>query len=167
MNGLRRQTSRQLHEEHVHVLGLLDKLGAAAARQGAAAPAPAPGDETWGPLLGQLAGALQHEVTRHFDLEEQRLFPLLREHGHGDLAELLHEEHQVIREVARPLLEQLGGARAGTLDAAGWKPLRLLILELVDRLGAHARMEEDALVPVVDEILDEDTDMEIWNAHMN
>ncbi len=165
MMVLRRQTSRQLHEEHVHVLGLLDRLGAAAARLGATPPVP--GDETWGTLLPQLANALQHEVTRHFDLEEKRLFPLLQRHGHGDLAELLHEEHEVIREVARPLLEHVARARAGALDAAGWKSLRLLMLELVDRLGAHARMEEDALVPVVDEILDEDTDMEIWTAHVN
>jgi hemerythrin-like domain-containing protein len=162
---LQRQTSRQLHEEHVHVLGLLDRLAAAAALLGGRPPEP--DDESWGPLLPQLANALQHEVTRHFDLEEKRLFPLLREHGHGDLAELLLEEHRVIREVARPLLDLLARARARSLDQAGGKSLRLLILELVDRLGAHARMEEDALVPVVDEILDEETDLEIWTAHMN
>jgi len=165
MSGLRRQTSRQLHEEHLHVIGLLDRLALAAARLGGAPPAQ--DDALWNPLLAQLANALQHEVTRHFDLEEQKLFPLLREQGHGDLADLLHEEHQVIREVARPLLDLVARARAGALDAAGWKSLRLLILELVDRLGAHARMEEDALVPVVDEILDDNTDLEIWTAHMN
>jgi hemerythrin-like domain-containing protein len=165
MNVLQRRTSHQLHEEHVHVLGLLDRLAAAAARLGGRPPAP--DDESWGQLLPQLANALQHEVTRHFDLEEQRLFPLLREHGHGDLAELLLEEHRVIREVARPLLERVAGARAGSLDAGGWQILRTLALELADRLGGHARMEEEALVPVVDEILDDETDLEIWNAHMN
>ena len=79
----------------------------------------------------------------------------------------LHEEHQVIREVARPLLELVARARAGSLDAGGWKSLRTLSLELVDRLGSHARMEQDALVPVVEEILDDATDLEIWTAHMN
>jgi len=165
MITLQRQTSRQLHEEHLHVIGLLDRLSGAAARLGGTPPAA--DDAIWSSLLPQLANALQHEVTRHFDLEEQRLFPLLREHGHGDLCELLHEEHQVIREVARPLLELVARARAGSLDAGGWKSLRMLSLELVDRLGSHARMEEDALVPVVEEILDDDTDLEIWTAHMN
>jgi hemerythrin-like domain-containing protein len=165
MTVLQRQTSRQLHEEHVHVLGLLDRLSAAAARLGGTPPLPQ--DGIWGALLPQLADALEHEVTRHFDLEEKRLFPLLRDNGHGDLAELLHEEHRVIREVAAPLLELVALARSGSLDGAGWKSIRLLMLELVDRLGAHARMEEDALVPVVDEILDNDTDLEIWTAHMN
>jgi hemerythrin-like domain-containing protein len=165
MNVLQRQTSRQLHEEHVHVLGLLDRLGAAAARMGAMPPGQ--GDPVWSPLLPQLANALQHEVTRHFDLEERRLFPLLRENGHGDLADLLTDEHAVIREVARPLLELVARARTGLLDAGGWQSLRTLMLELVDRLGGHARMEEEALVPVVDEILDDETDLEIWTAHMN
>ncbi len=73
----------------------------------------------------------------------------------------------MIRQVARPLLDVVARARAGSLDEAGWKSLRLLALELVDRLGSHARMEEDALVPVVDEILDDNTDLEIWTAHMN
>jgi hemerythrin-like domain-containing protein len=165
MSGFRRQTSRQLHEEHLHVIGLLDRLAQVATRLGGAPPAP--GDPLWSQLLAQLAGTLQHEVTRHFDLEEQKLFPLLREHGHGDLADLLLEEHQMIRQVARPLLDVVARARAGSLDAAGWKSLRLLALELVDRLGSHARMEEDALVPVVEEILDDNTDLEIWTAHMN
>ena len=165
MSDLRRQTSRQLHEEHLHVIGLLDRLALAAARLGGAPPAQ--DDALWSQLLPQLAGTLQHEVTRHFDLEEQKLFPLLREQGHGDLADLLFEEHEVIRAVARPLLDVVARARAGSLDAAGWKSLRLLALELVDRLGSHARMEQDALVPVVEEILDDNTDLEIWTAHMN
>ena len=83
------------------------------------------------------------------------------------LADLLCEEHQVIRAVAGPLLELVARARAQSLDAAGWKSLRTLSLELADRLGSHARMEEDALVPVVDEILDDNTDLEIWTAHVN
>lgn len=165
MSGLQRQTSRQLHDEHLHVIALLDRLALAAARLGGAPPAP--DDGIWGPLLPQLANALQHEVTRHFDLEEQKLFPLLREQGHGDLVDLLHEEHQLIREVARPLLDLVARARGGSLDEAGWQSLRRLALELVDRLGSHARMEQDALVPVVEEILDDNTDLEIWTAHMN
>jgi len=71
------------------VLGLLDRLAHAASRLGGAPPAP--DDALWSQLLAQLAGALQHEVTRHFDLEEQKLFPLLREQGHGDLADLLSD----------------------------------------------------------------------------
>ena len=38
-----------------------------------------------------------------------------------------------------------------------WSPA-----ELAERLGAHAEKEQGALVPLVDEMLDEATDLEIW-----
>jgi len=159
-----RHTSRRLFEEHVAVIALLERFGQALARL--AAP-PAGNDPAWGLLLPQLTAALEHEITGHFELEEKQLFPRLREHGAGDLADLLLEEHAAIREVSRPLLELLGLARAGGLDAAAWKSLRALGLELVERLSAHAQMEQGSLVPQVDEMLDETTDMEIWNAYVN
>jgi hemerythrin-like domain-containing protein len=161
---LARHTSRRLYEEHVAVLALLERFGQALARL--AAPAAA-NDPVWSLLLPQLATALEHEITGHFELEEKQLFPRLRAHGAGELADLLLEEHGVIREVSRPLLDLLKLARAGSLDAAGWKSLRALGLELVERLSAHAQMEQGSLVPVVDEMLDEFTDMEIWNAYVN
>jgi hemerythrin-like domain-containing protein len=160
---LRRHTSRTLHAEHVAVLGLLDRFEKAL--KPLQSGPPGLDDAAWGPLLEQLQTALQHEVTRHFALEEDQLFPRLREHGEGELAELLLEEHAVIREVARTLLESMPRAARRELDALDWRTFRVRGLELVDRLGSHARMEEDALVPVVDEMLDEHTDMEIWNAH--
>lgn len=161
---LTRHTSRRLYEEHVAVLALLERFGQALARLGAP---PAANDAVWRLLLPQLATALQHEVAGHFDLEERQLFPRLRAHGSGELADLLLEEHALIREVSRPLLELLGRARAGSLDDAGWQSLRALGLELVERLGAHAQMEQGSLVPAVDEMLDEAADMEIWNAYVN
>ena len=164
MTDLVRHTSRRLHEEHIAVVALLERFGQALARLPAP---PAADDQAWNLLLPQLVAALEHEVTGHFELEEKQLFPRLRDHGHGDLAELLLEEHGVIREVSRPLLDLLRLARAGSLDAAGWKTLRALGLELVERLSSHAQMEQGSLVPVVDEMLDETTDMEIWNNYVN
>ena len=160
---LRRHISRTLHEEHVAVLGLLDRFEQALVRLKSGPPG---SDEVaWSSLLEQLETALKHEVTRHFALEEEQLFPRLREYGEGDLADLLLEEHTSIREVAGALLELIARARRHALDPPGWHMLRVHGLELVERLGSHARKEEDALVPVVDEMLDQQTDMEIWNAH--
>jgi hemerythrin-like domain-containing protein len=156
---LQRQISRKLHDEHVAVLDLLDRFERALVRlQGA----PAADDSSFNLLLAQVATALQHEVSQHFALEEEALFPRLRESGEGDLAELLFEEHESVRAVAHPLLELLARARSGSLDAAGWKALKRSGLELVERLGAHARKEEGSLVPVVDEMLDEATDDELY-----
>ena len=160
---LQRQISRKLYEEHVAVIGLLQRFGQALA--GLRGEPPAAGDSAWRVLLAQLGAALEYEITRHFDLEEDQLFPRLHARGEGDLAELLFEEHEAIRAVTRPLLGLIARARAGELDAAGWRALKASGLELVERLGSHAQKEQDALVPVVDELLDEATDRELWNEY--
>lgn len=160
---LRRQTSRTLHDEHVAVLALLDRFEQALLPLGSAPPGP--DDGAWSLLLAQLRTALEHEITRHFALEEEQLFPRLREYGDGDLADLLLEEHAAIRDVAGTLLELIARAAQRELDPSSWQMFRVRGLELVERLGSHARKEQDALVPVVDEMLDEQADMEIWNAH--
>lgn len=164
MMDLRRHTSRRLYEEHIAVLGLLERFAHALARLSGAPPA---GDAVWSLLLPQLLTALEHEVSGHFELEETMLFPLLRANDAADLADLLLEEHGVIREVSRPLLDLLKLARGGGLDAEGWAALKRLGLELIDRLGSHAQMEQSSLVPAIDDLLDEDTDMEIWTNYVN
>jgi hemerythrin-like domain-containing protein len=160
---LQRQISRKLYEEHVAIIDLLGRFGRALERLGAA-PAAAD-DPAWRVLLAQVGTALEHEVTRHFELEETQLFPRLHARGEGDLAELLFEDHEVIREVTRPLLGLVARAQAGGLDAAGWRSLKASGLELVERLGSHAEKEQGALVPLVDEMLDEATDQELWTQY--
>jgi len=158
-----RQITRKLHDEHVNILALLDRFGQALARL--RGQVPAAGDPDWNVLLVQLGSALQYEVTRHFALEEDRLFPLLRERGEGDLADLLLEEHAAIREVAGPLVGLISRARLGQLDGAAWLKLKALGLELVERLSSHAQKEQGALVPLVDELLDETTDERLWTEY--
>ncbi len=160
---LERQISRTLHEEHVAIIALLERFENALARL--REPPPAANDPVWPNLLAQLESALQYEVSRHFSLEEDQLFPRLHQHGEGELAELLFEEHESIRELARPLLERIAQARNAGLDAAGWRALKACGLQLAESLSSHARKEEGALVPVVDQILDEETDRAIWNEY--
>ena len=158
-----RQITRKLHDEHVNIIALLDRFGQALS--GLRAQVPAAGDSGWNVLLVQLGAALRHEVTRHFALEENQLFPLLRERGEGDLADLLLEEHASIREVSDPLIDLISRARLGQLDAAGWRMLKAHGLELVERLSSHAQKEQGALVPLVDELLDETTDNLLWTEY--
>ena len=109
-------------------------------------------------LLRSLNGHMTHDLARHFAFEEQELFPRMVAAGESDLAELLTEEHDAIRAVASELAPLVGAASDGTLDAEGSNGLRRLALELVERLLAHVDKEELSLVPLLDDLLDEDTD---------
>jgi hemerythrin-like domain-containing protein len=109
-------------------------------------------------LLRSLGEHLAHDLTRHFTFEEQELFPRMVAAGEGDLAELLGEEHDAIRAVASELAPLIAAASDGTLHADGCNALRRLALELVERLLAHVDKEEMSLVPLLDDLLDDDAD---------
>lgn len=150
-----RRVCRMLDEEHRATLELLARVQRAAGSD-AAAPGLSPA------LAGALASALAHEIGRHFAFEEQQLFPRLREGGAGDLATLLLEEHGTLNAVAAELLPLARRAAAGeVLDAAGATALRRTALEWAERLEAHIDKETRALLPALDEVLDEAADGEL------
>jgi hemerythrin-like domain-containing protein len=93
------------------------------------------------------------------------LFPRLQEAGDGDLATLLNEEHVTIRAVAQPIAALLREALAGALQPQQWQTLKTLALEFSERLGSHAQKEDGALLPLLDNMLDEDTDRELFGAY--
>lgn len=151
----RRQVPQALDAEHRSALALYGKLEQAlAARDG----------EALARLAVPLARHLEAEVAHHFDFEERELFPRLADAGEGDIAELLAEEHSAIREVAASLLP-LAGEGPATLDAARSADFRRLALELVERQVAHIQKESMALLPMLDDLLDDETDRELSFAY--
>lgn len=153
-----RQTSHTLHEEHRANLDLLSRAEQALAR----APR---GDGAREPdlvkLVVALARSLERDIDRHFGFEEKELFPRMSEAGDGEIAMLLTEEHDAIRDVAQELLPLTRAAAAGTLDGAGWDALKRGALELVERQVAHIQKEEMALLPLLDDLLDDETDRQL------
>lgn len=149
-----RQTSRRLHEEHEANLDLLTRFENLAAR---ATDAPPPGD-AWAALARTLAAGLEIEVARHFEFEEQELFPRLAAAGEAEIGELLSIEHETIRAVAGPLPAQLRASLAPGFDAVAWRALRTRGLELAERLRGHIQKEEMGLLPAIDDLLDEEVD---------
>jgi hemerythrin-like domain-containing protein len=156
------QVSRALDDEHRANLELLGRVEQAFSRASRAGQA---GDAE----LAQLAGALERHITqdigRHFDFEERELFPRMSDAGDGDMAALLVEEHDAIRAVARELSPLARAAAAGALDAAGWSALRRGALEMVERQVAHIQKETMALLPLLDDLLDESDDRELAFAY--
>lgn len=154
-----RETARTLHAEHQEHLALLGRVEAALARLPR-------GDARRQPELQRLLAALAHELQvqtpRHFDFEEQQLFTRMTGSGDGPIAALLTEEHAAMRDVAAELAPLLGAARQGTLAADDdWLQLQQCALELVERQVSHIQKEEMALLPMLEELLDEDTDRQL------
>jgi hemerythrin-like domain-containing protein len=148
-----RQISRALYREHCATLDLLGRL------EPALLGAPrAPGLVA---LLATLERHLALEVGRHFDFEERELFVRMKDTADSDLAVLLAEEHVPLRAVASELAPLLRSARDGTLDDAGWSALKRLGLELVERLTAHIHKEDSALLPLAEDLFDDETDREL------
>ena len=152
-----RQVTACLHREHLESLGLLERVEAALAK--AKAP-PAPGDGAWTRLMAELEANLANDIERHFAFEEESLFPLVG--GDQDIAHLLAEEHQAIRALAQRLMPLLrpGGA------AGNWAGFRDMAMELVERQVSHIQKEEMSLLPVLDDVLEEEQDSELLNRYL-
>src|SRR5687768_2324762 len=138
-----RHISRRLHEEHDATLALWGRVEAslAAGRLDTV-------------LLKSAAAALAHELDHHFRFEERELFPRLAEAGEGDIGELLQEEHEVIREAGKRFMALLA---ADPND----NDVKILGLELAERLVAHVQKEEMSLLPSLDDLVDEQADAEL------
>lgn len=142
-----RHISRRLHEEHEATLALWGRVEAslAAGKHDVL-------------LLRSAAGALAYELEHHFRFEEEALFPRLAAAGEGDIAELLQEEHAAIREAGRQFIALLAGDPAHP-------QVKILGLELVERLVAHVQKEEMSLLPALEDLVDEDADGELAAAY--
>lgn len=138
-----RQVSRRLHEEHQATLALWSRVEAALVSGKPDAR-----------LMKDAAAALAQELGTHFSFEEQSLFPLLAAAGEGDIGELLREEHDAIRAAGARFIAL---AKANPLDAG----LKTAGLELAERLFAHVQKEELSLLPMLEDLLDEETDHEL------
>lgn len=149
-----RQVSLKLHEEHLATIQLWGRL-----EQSIAARAP---ETELAALYRNCSAALADEVDRHFAFEEQELFTRLAQAGDGDIATLLTEEHETIRGAATRLRELLALPQP---EARAQQELRTLGLELAERLVAHVQKEEMALLPALEDLLDEETDRELVLAY--
>lgn len=156
-----RQTPRTLHTEHlasIHMLARIEQVLMRPLARGA--PPEALLDE-----LRPLVRQIEQDTGRHFVFEENELFTRLSDAGEGDIASLLAEEHDAIRAVCDDLLPALRSALARTLDGAGWESLRSDALELVERQVSHIQKEQMALLPMLDDLLDEETDQRLAAAY--
>jgi hypothetical protein len=158
------QTSRRLYEEHLATLELLGRVERVFTSRTGTYPPPG-GDSNWPAFARGVLGAIDVELARHFEFEERDLFPRLVDAGDGDLVGLLNEEHATIRAAGQLLAELLRKSLAGAAQPADWQRMKVLALEFSERLGSHAQKEDGAMLPLLDNLLDEETDRELFGRY--
>jgi hemerythrin-like domain-containing protein len=149
-----RHTPRLLHEEHRAHLQLLGRVEQAFARP---LRGGAPDAET-SRLAATLAQQMEHEVERHFGFEERELFSRMVQAGEADIAAVLAAEHEAMRDLAAQLLPLLRQFASGVLPTSQQRALAQGALEFAERQFVHIQKEEMALLPMLEDLLDEDTD---------
>jgi len=157
--SFQRRTPQLLHEDHqatIAVIEGLDQLLAKAKKKAPDVNAPEVNR-----TLKQVANAIREEINVHFAFEEDELFTRLEEAGDVGIGMHLREEHKAIL----PLGEQVSGLAADALrdgfSEANWTVFRTLSGELIERMFAHIQKEEMALLPMLDDLLEPQDDMEL------
>ena len=154
------QVARMLHDEHVRTLGLLERLEGVFDRWGARRP-PGPGESEFIMTLDDLIGTVEGEIGAHFGFEEEALFPRISGAGDRSLAELLEEEHRTILPLAESVCAMARSGRRDGFPSEKWRDFSRTSRELIERMVVHIQKEEVGLLPLLDDILDDDVDGEL------
>jgi hemerythrin-like domain-containing protein len=117
-------------------------------------------------LLTDLAKGVEADVRRHFDFEEGRLFAYLDTVGDQAIGAHLTDEHSVMRPLGARLAELAREAAAHGFDEATWAEFRRLGQEFCERVIAHVQKEEMALLPLLEETMDADTEMQLYEEYV-
>ncbi len=160
MTDFTNRISQILHEEHRATTGLMERLERFLARY-RRSDHPDTGDKTVAGLLSDLAIALETEVQRHFAFEEDRLFTYLNAIGEEAIGAHLTDEHRVIRPIGARVAKLAREAAVNGFDPPRWEEFRRSGQELCERLPAHIQKEEMALLPLIEDNMDTDTEVRL------
>ncbi len=157
--------SQTLHEEHQATVALVERLENLLTRQRHSGP-PDVNDYGTAQLLADLSARVEAEVLRHFAFEEEKVFSFLEAAGDAAIGEHLTSEHQAMRPLGIWLAALARTAASQGFDAAGWNEFRRLGLDLCERLPAHVQKEEMALLPLLEEAMDAETEARLYQEYV-
>lgn len=164
MTDFTNRICQTLHQEHMANVALLDRVERLMAVQRRTPPNIA--DPAVTQLLSELATGAAAEVERHFDFEERGLFVYLDSIGEGPIGAHLTEEHAILR----PLISRLAAmARDGMgrgFDETTWNEFRRLGGEACERMPAHIQKEEMALLPLIEDSMDAETEARLCQDYL-
>ena len=157
--------SQTLHEEHRATVALMERLEQLLARH-RRGPLPDTNDRAIAQLLLDLSTGLEGEVRRHFEFEENRLFTYLHAIGEDAIGAHLTDEHRAIRPIGDEIAKLARRAAARGFDEATWVEFGRLGQELCARLLAHVQKEEMALLPLLEDSMDADTEARLLEEYL-
>jgi hemerythrin-like domain-containing protein len=158
------RVSQTLHDEHRATVALMERLEGLIARHTRGLPDAS--DRTVAQLLAELATAVEADVAHHFDFEEQRLFTFLEEVGDAAIGAHLTDEHRAMRPLGQRLAALAREAGGRGFDAAGWEEFRRVGHELCERMLMHVQKEEMALLPLLEESMDSETEARLHQEYL-
>ncbi len=158
-----RRTAQLLHADHQASVAMVEALEGLLGR--ARRRAPELSDARVRQVLEDVAGAIQDEIGTHFEFEECELFTRLEAAGDAAIGAHLRAEHAALLPLGREVARLARTALERGFDDASWSRFRSLAGELAERMLMHIQKEEMALLPALDELLDEATDLELSQRH--
>jgi hemerythrin-like domain-containing protein len=156
--------SQTLHEEHRATVALMERLEQLIARHRRGPPDT--GDRAVVQLLSDLSTGVEAEVQRHFAFEEDRLFTYLGAIGDEGISAHLTDEHTVMRPIGIRVAGLAREASARGFDEAKWDEFRRSSQELCERMLAHVQKEEMALLPLLEEAMDAETESRLLEEYL-
>lgn len=155
--------SQTLHEEHCATIALMERLEQLMVRHRRGPPDVKERSVTQ--LMCDLSTGVEAEVERHFTFEETKLFSYLVEIGDTEISAHLTDEHNAMRPLGRRVAALARDGVAQGFDQDRWTEFCRLGQELCERMLAHVQKEEMALLPLLDEMLDSETDTRLYQDH--
>lgn len=157
------QVALTLHQEHLDTLAAMNTLEEMI--HGEARDRPPDLYGTARQQVGTLIAAIDHDIDRHFEFEEQHLFPVLDLAGFGDMTAMLIQEHHTIRPLAERLRSLATHALQDGFEKAAWREFRETAMDLAPSVMFHIQKEEMGVIRRLDVLLDTETDKQLADSH--
>jgi iron-sulfur cluster repair protein YtfE (RIC family) len=156
---------QKLHEEHNATVALLERLQQLLARNRGSEP-PDATDAAVSRLLSDLATVLGTEIDRHFAFEEDHLFTYLADMGNSAIGEHLTSEHRIILPLGARVVAIARAVAGRAFTPAEWDEFERVGRQLVDQLVPHAQKEDMALLPMIDDSMDPQTEARLYQDYV-
>lgn len=157
--------SQTLHDEHGATVALMERLEQLLARGRRGGP-PVKSDSNVARLLSDLSAGIESEIERHFAFEEDHLFTYLKAMGDAGIGEHLTSEHEAMRPLGKRVAALARAALANGFTPAEWDEFTRLGQELGDLMLAHVQKEEMALLPIIEDNMDPETEARLYQEYV-